>query len=567
MRTAPDFWTVATRGLFALLLALVLYTFGDYGMSWDQYYRQAEGQKKLVYYQNLFAGHWQRYDNPEDNYPGVYDLTLQVVNKLQPCGPGVLGLIMTDHLLTALAGLLTIAAAYKIAKKLGGPRAGFFAALFLALFPHFWGHMFINPKDIPFACGYLWSLYFTLKLLDAPLNARLIGELILAYGLTLGVRMGGVFLFAFMALALIMRAFLQRRQGPVGPRLFRYALLTLLVVVGSFVVLLPFWPFAHPDPVGTIWRTLTRVASYPWNGPVLLNGHVYPSTALPWYYLPEMLAITAPTFLLILGILGLFLALVSLAKKGVKEDWNYLTVNRLSIFFLAFALAFPVFIVILKHATLYDGIRHFLFILGPWAILAALTLEKILAHLQTSSQFKANPLVRASPQVIYGILVLLTAAIFMEGVKMHPYQYVFYNSLAGGTSKIWANFETDYWGTSHREAVELLAKHLENQKDRKIYTVSSPMAPWLTENFLPPNLRYVSDPRQADFFVSFLRFNAHMWSDGEIMEDCIVQRQGVPLAIVRDRRAIVKAQAAGLPRAQSSVKVLSGLLDMIPAFL
>lgn len=577
MRPFKLSWPLASRALFLVILGAILCTFADYGMSWDQYYRQTEGAKKLTYYENLFAGKWQKYDNPEDNYPGFYDLTLQVVNKFQPCGPGILGLIYTDHLLTALAGLLTIIAAYKVGKRLGGARAGFFSALFLCLFPHFYGHVFINPKDIPFACGYLWSLYFTLKLVDQRLDWRLVASLILIYGLTLGVRLGGVFLFAFMGLALLMRAYLKRNEGQIVKKLIHYAGIGVLVVFGAFLVLLPWWPFAHPNPIGSIMHSLTQVASYPWNGPVILNGKVYPATELPWYYLPEMLIVTAPEFLLGLGLMGIIFVASSLIRRvykqfskagGVVRRLPYLTPKRLGIFFIAFALFFPIAGVIVKNSTLYDGIRHFLFILGPWAVLAALTLERILTWLQNRVDRGANVgvVMKNGKRIVYLILILASVSVIFDYIRLHPYQYVYYNRLVGGIEKAYANFETDYWGTSHREAVELLAQKLAREGDAKPYKVTSPMAPWLVENFLPANLTYTTDGREADFFISFLRFNAHMWSDGRILEDCIVQRAGVPLAIVRDRREIVKKETQAHQQGRPGTRLISGVLDILPLF-
>jgi asparagine N-glycosylation enzyme membrane subunit Stt3 len=150
-----------------LFLGVLLHTFSDYGMSWDEYYRQSEGHKKLVYYQNLLAGHWAPYDSQADLYPGFYDLLHQGVNQISPLGP-----IATDHLLTALFAWLAAWGAYHLGRRLGNEKAGFFAALFTLLFPHFYGHAFINPKDIPFAAGFIWSLYYIVKVIDGKLGAQ-----------------------------------------------------------------------------------------------------------------------------------------------------------------------------------------------------------------------------------------------------------------------------------------------------------------------------------------------------------------------------------------------------------
>ena len=68
------------------------------------------------------------------------------LNKVSPFGN-----YETRHLLNGLVGVVGIVGTWKLGRVLGGPRAGFLAALFLALTPNYYGQMFNNPKDIPFA--------------------------------------------------------------------------------------------------------------------------------------------------------------------------------------------------------------------------------------------------------------------------------------------------------------------------------------------------------------------------------------------------------------------------------
>jgi hypothetical protein len=37
---------------------------------------------------------------------------------------------------------------------------------------------------------------------------------------------------------------------------------------------------------------------------------------------------------------------------------------------------------------------------------------------------------------------------------LHPYEYTYYNSLTGGTSGAFRAYETDYWLTCYKEAIE-----------------------------------------------------------------------------------------------------------------
>ena len=38
--------------------------------------------------------------------------------------------------------------------------------------------------------------------------------------------------------------------------------------------------------------------------------------------------------------------------------------------------------------------------------------------------------------------------------QLHPYEYAYYNSAVGGTGGAFRHFETDYWLTCYREAVQ-----------------------------------------------------------------------------------------------------------------
>ena len=62
------------------------------------------------------------------------------------------------HFLNALVGLLGIVGCWKVARFVAGPAVAFWAALLLSIMPRYYGAMFNNPKDIPFAVGYIWSI-------------------------------------------------------------------------------------------------------------------------------------------------------------------------------------------------------------------------------------------------------------------------------------------------------------------------------------------------------------------------------------------------------------------------
>jgi hypothetical protein len=100
---------------------------------------------------------------------------------------------------------------------------------------------------------------------------------------------------------------------------------------------------------------------------------------------------------------------------------------------------------------MYDGIRHFLFILPPVFIFVGLAHEYLMKVIG-SWQFSANLWLRAG---LSGLL-LLPGVYGM--IKLHPYQYTYYNFYIGGTSRAFRTYETDYWLTCYKDAVEELNK-------------------------------------------------------------------------------------------------------------
>jgi hypothetical protein len=56
------------------------------------------------------------------------------------------------------------------------------------------------------------------------------------------------------------------------------------------------------------------------------------------------------------------------------------------------------------------------------------------------------------------LCAVIVFALFIPGllgiVQLHPYEYTYYNSLVGGTGGAFRTYETDYWLTCYKEAVE-----------------------------------------------------------------------------------------------------------------
>ncbi|MGE9289739.1 MAG: glycosyltransferase family 39 protein, partial [Puniceicoccales bacterium] len=422
---------------------LIIFTLPNYGMSWDEPARWKGGQQKLLYYDALFSGNDASiYVQTPDRYPGLFDLSVALLNEISG-----LGLFLSGHILCSIAGFLGVIAVWKIAHLVGGPRSAFWALLLIVIFPRYYGHIFFNPKDIPFAASWAWATYGLIRILPSlplPTYKKCVGLGILI-GICIAIRFAGVFLIGVSALSALAVLALQIGRGEI-PRKDSVKSFFSLVVRGSVLCLaalltvFPFWPYAQQFPAEAIWGAAEATAHYDWNGLVLYQGDYIPAKQLPWHYLPVWLLITTPIPHLALLVLGIFLCLFGLARKrkwGVREG---------RILLLVFITLAPPTAAIIKGSTIYDGLRHFLFLLPLLAILSGLTFDYLLTRLSNWC--------RLAVIVASAALITLLVPVTISLIRLHPYEYTYFNPVVGGLKGAEGRFETEYWALSYRETIE-----------------------------------------------------------------------------------------------------------------
>jgi hypothetical protein len=206
--------------------------------------------------------------------------------------------------------------------------------------------------------------------------------------------------------------------------LITYALLSIIIMYAA-------WPYLWLDVVGHLTETATIMSHHFWTGSVLFNGVEYAATDLPWSYMPVLLAIQLTEPVWVLCTAGLAVIVVGFIRRlEGSRDLLMLTVIWLII---------PLATFIIFRPTMFDNFRHSFFILPMIFVLAGIALDQI-----------RQPVLR--------VLVILALALpgILSIVRLHPYEYTYYNSFAGGMRGAFRKFEMDYWGTSYRE----IALHL-----------------------------------------------------------------------------------------------------------
>lgn len=376
-----------------------------------------------------------------------------------------LGFHNLRHLLVSIFGALILLFTGLTAKEIFNWRAAIIAAVLLFISPRFFGHAIMNPKDIPFAFGYMMSLFFMVRFLKefpAPSWKTTIG-LLAGIAISINIRIGGIllmmYLLFFVALFLAYHVAI-KKDLTLNKSVFSTlgVKIACIVVLGYFLGLL-FWPFGLIDPIENPLGALARFSKYPAKINQLFEGEQIRSHKLPWYYLPKYLIISNPLVVLI-GC-AMFTVLVYWMKKYFRRDLALIVL---------FLFMFPVLYIIIKKSTVYSGARHVLFVYPPMVVIAALGWESVLTLIR--------PVIAKSMVVVAMALLSFypTKWIFAE----HPHQYIFFNALVGGVDDAYKDYVTDYWQISVKEASEWMAKNI--PQDKKIVVATN--CPYPAEIYL-----------------------------------------------------------------------------------
>ena len=130
----------------------------------------------------------------------------------------------------------------------------------------------------------------------------------------------------------------------------------VLIFSAAWAIMVLPWPWAHEAPLMHPIEAMRVAASFTSSYTVLFEGAGLSSDALPRRYLVQFLLITTPPAVLLLALLGVVSGFQRWRSKPLASYPFALTL----LWFLV-----PIGVFTILRPNVYDGIRHFLFVLPP----------------------------------------------------------------------------------------------------------------------------------------------------------------------------------------------------------
>ncbi|TFV50733.1 glycosyltransferase family 39 protein [Bradyrhizobium niftali] len=509
-------------------------TFRDYGLGWDDYTHAEYADLLLRMFGSGFKDTAALSFANLYMYGGGFDMVAALLHKVIP-----LELFETRRLLGAVVGVVGLAVTWRLGRRIGGPLAGLASLLLLALCPIFYGHMFMNPKDAPFAVAMIILMLGLVRLAEeypqpSPRTILIVG---IGAGLSIGCRILGGLALVYAMIGFIPLFLEELRTEGVREAARRFAHVVYVLLPGlvfGYLVMGLIWPWSIMEP-GNPFEALTYFSHFfekPWKE--MFDGAIVSVPDMPWSYLPTLFALQLPEVMLVLMTGAVVSTFALLPRGGVPAR------RKTILLMLTLAATLPLAIAMVKRPALYNGIRHFVFVIPPMAVLGgvafAWTMERLRANHRTW-----QPVVLAT--FCFGLALSLA-----EMIRLHPYQYTHFNHIAGTVRAADDRFMLDYWGLALKQASDELREQLVERQEvpprnRKWkVAVCGPQRP--AQVALGPDFTIGWDSNAADFAMTLGEFYCKGLTAPVMVE---IKRDDVVFARVYDIRGSSISSLLSIP--------------------
>jgi hypothetical protein len=283
------------------------------------------------------------------------------------------------------------------------------------------------------------------------------------------------------------------------------------------------WPWSIVSPLNPL-----RAAEYfdtffekPWRE--LYEGVRIAVPDMPASYLPHLFWLKLPEIMLALGLIGMAGAFIAAARSTVPLN------RRGCLLTVALAALFPVVLAMIMRPALYNGLRHFVFVVPPFAVLGGIAGNWIVEWTWTRA--------RIATAAAVTVFALGITSPIVNMVRLHPYQYTSFNWMLGGVRAADGRYMLDYWGLAFKQAADGLRARLDAKGEqppqgrRWVVAICGPQAP--ADIDLGPQFETTWEEKRADFAMSLGTFYCEDIARPVMVS---IERDGVTYARVYDLR-------------------------------
>jgi hypothetical protein len=379
---------------------------------------------------------------------------------------------------------------------------------------YLYGSIFFTPIDVPFLLAMTWASLAIVAMARrvVPSWPATVAAGLLT-GLAIATRSSGLIAQVYLLLAMGLCAL--AALGPGGtPRrdLLRIGIRTIGALALGWMTAYALWPWLQiGNPLVQFKMAFDLFANHPNSFEMTVWGVTVTTTDLPWWYVPSQLLARLPEgFLLLLAtgiLLGLaaafgfahagFRALRRRGTAGLRAAAVLLARSRRHLLVWA-AVVLPLGFIIARHSTLYDGVRHVLFVIPMLAVIAGA------GFLRLAPLARRVPLIAAAMGGIYVGFSIWTLAV------LHPLEYVSANALAGGVAGAHGRFDLDYWGIAATVGLRRLESRLDYEQrfaqDPPSITICLSYREGLVAPLYRRPWRLETEPKRADYIIATERW-------------------------------------------------------------
>ena len=306
--------------------------------------------------------------------------------------------------------------------------------------------MGFNSKDTILALCHVWIFYLSIKYFKnqqiKKKSNNYINYIAILASIGSGINLYFIGSLLPLFIFLILDFFIFKKIVSKKFNSKRLLVNLLYGVLIFYLLLVIFWIDTHQNIIILPFKLFLEWFShdFPWVGYpyILVNGDYYLYKDIPKSYLFINIIFRSPEYFLLLYTLFPVIILTSISFYKKKFSFfNY----KLGLLFSM--IIFPFCLLYFTPFSIYDGLRHVLWMLPYLCIIPALVIYYLLENIKNIKE-----------KITLSFTSLLIIYFLFNFFLTTPYQYTYLNAFNGEIKYRYKKFENDYWGVSIKELIK-----------------------------------------------------------------------------------------------------------------